>query len=142
MSIVRTLRDHISTCPILPEYYDGMGIDFLADGNTAYMIETEPSDPILKRYINGDTEQQYVFAFCSREPYSLDVVGNIENVEFYENFKDWMNECTRNGNLPDLGEGKKAQKLEALSWGYLYDEAMTSAQYRIQCRLVFYQKGN
>ena len=64
----------------------------------------------------------------------MDVAG------FYENFSEWLERCSLKGDLPELGEGKEAKKIQALTNGYVLNADETKAQYQIQCQLVYYQK--
>lgn len=140
MNIVESVREFIKTCPYLDEFHRGIGVDFLKEKETSYMIESVPADPVVKTYLGGDTVRQFVFAFSSRESYGEDVRQNLENTGFYEHFADWMEEQTKSKKLPELGEGKQAMLIEATSTGYPYDTDVKTAQYRIQCRLVYFQK--
>lgn len=146
MSVISSIRDFISQCPYLDEFnkafsdveFAKVDLDKLEEDAISYMIETVPADPIVKRYINGDTVRRLVFAFCSRVFY-----GDFENIDtsdFYENFSDWLEDCTRDGLFPKLGEGKEARNIRATTNGYLMDAENHTAQYRIQCEFIYYQK--
>ena len=102
------------------------------------MIEAVPCEPVVKRYITGETVRQYRFYFSSREAYSSDVLANLENSMFYEHFQDWLETCTRSGQLPEMTGGKAAQQIMATTHGYVYDADPEKAQYNIQCRLVYF----
>jgi len=106
-------------------------VDFLGDRPVEYTIEVLPCDPVLKRYVGGDTVRQYLFAFGSREYYSQERLQNIENSAFYERFF----------NLPELPEGMEAQELKVLSSGYLFDGSMSNARYQIQLQLKYYKEA-
>ena len=97
--IIKALRDYISQCPYLYEFNKGINIDYLDNDSTTYSIEEVPCEPIIKRYINGDTKRQYDFIFASRESYGADVFQNIENSGFYEDFSSWIEEESSKGNL-------------------------------------------
>lgn len=143
MSVIDSVRRFIKTCPYLEEYNGvvKVGVDMLDKDATTYSIEEVPVNTVLKRYIDGSSLRQFVFVFASREIYGEDVTQNIENVGFYEDFSDWLDECTKEGKLPILDSGKKASKIEALTNGYLYDEESSTAKYTIQCKLE-YMKGS
>lgn len=146
MSVISSIRDFISQCPYLDEFnkafsdvkFAKVDLDKLEEDAISYMIETVPADPIVKRYINGDTVRRVAFAFCSRVFY-----GDFENIDtsdFYENFSDWLEDCTRDGSFPKLSAGKEARKIRATTNGYLMDAETHAAQYRIQCEFIYYQK--
>ena len=138
MSVIRAIRDHIKTCPFISlSDSQGFGVDFLAEDDTAYMLEAVPASPLIKRYINGDAEMQEVFAFSTRESYGSDAEQNLANTEFLVRFSEWLVK-----QKPSLGEGKEAVKFEVLSSTYAYYTEKTKAQYRAQYRLIYQQKGN
>lgn len=140
-NVLEAIRTFIKEeCPCLEEFYNGLGVDYLEEEDTAYMIEAVPANPIVKRYINSDTERQCVFAFSSRESYGSNVRRNLENIGFFDVFADWMEQCNREERLPKLGEKQTAKKLEVLTSGYVYQAGVDKAQYRIQCRLIYLQE--
>lgn len=134
-SIIESIADFIMTCPFLK---DGVfRVDALGDQDVEYTIETGIFDPIVQRYINGDTLRQYQFNFSSREFYSLDRLRNIENSAFYEKFADWIEEQSFNRNFPDMPEGCYPEEIQVLSPGYLYDASAKNARYQIQLRILY-----
>lgn len=141
MSVISSIRDFISTCPCLDEFkkaFAKVDLDKLEENATNYMVEAVPAEPIVKKYTNGNTIRRIVFAFCSREFY-----GNVENIDtsdFYEQFSDWLEDCTRDGIFPKLPAGKEARKIRATTNGYLMDAEAHTAQYRIQCEFIYFQK--
>lgn len=139
-NVIGAIREFIKGCPHLEEFHKGIGVDYLAEDDTAYMIESVPGKPILRRYINGDTDRQFLFAFSTQEAYGSDVKQNLENIGFFDNFSAWLEQCTDEGNLPTLGENQTAKKIEVTSTGYAYNTGVDKAQYRIQCRLIYLQR--
>ena len=138
--ITEKLRDFIKVkCSYLEEFHKGIGVDHLDKDDTAYMISTVPAKKIIKTYIDGSSDRQYVFAFCSRESYGPDVRRQIENIKFYELFDEWLDECTETKDFPDLGENIQVKKIEAQSTGYLFDVGADKARYQIQCRVIYHQ---
>lgn len=141
MNIIESIRTFIKNCPCLPDYYKSIGVDHLSDEVTSYTIEQTPANPIVKRYIDGSAKKQCLFVFASREAYGADVRQNLDNLGFYFNFANWLEESTREGNLPVLEDEFVPLELEAQTPGYLYDANVSRAQYRIQCRFVYLEKG-
>ncbi len=138
-SIIEGIEQYFLNCDVLK---DGcLRVDFLGNKPVEYAIEVLPCDPVLKRYVGGDTVRQYLFAFGSREYYSQERLQNIENSVFYENFSDWVEEQSQAGNLPELPEGMEAQELKVLSSGYLFDGSMSNARYQIQLQLKYYKEA-
>ena len=139
MMIMEAIRTYIAGCPLLRDGY--LHVDYLGADPTEYVIESTPADGVIKQYADGGALKQFVFVFGSREYYGADVIGNLANSAFYEQFAAWLDDQTRLGNLPELGAGQTAQKIETTTTGYLlYGEANT-ARYQIQCRLTYYEGG-
>lgn len=136
-SIIQGITDYIMKCPLLK---DGVfRVDALGDQAVEYTIETGIFDPIIRQYVNGDTERQYQFTFGSREFYSMDRVQNIANSSFYEEFAEWIEEQNDQENFPELPDDCEPRTLEVLSPGYIYDGSMRNARYQIQLRLTYYK---
>lgn len=139
--IIKALRDYISQCSYLYEFNKGINIDYLDNNSTMYSIEEVPCEPIIKRYINGDTKRQYDFIFASRESYGADVFQNIENSGFYENFSRWIEEESSKGNLPSLEGNRESLEIKVSTTGYAFQTDDNSARYQIQLKLIYFQKG-
>lgn len=141
MSVISSIREFIAGCPCLDKFAEAFAkvdLDKLEENATNYMVESVPAEPIVKRYTNGDTRRRVAFAFCSRVFYGD--VENIDTSDFYENFSDWLDECTRNRTFPKLDENKEPIRIRATTNGYLMDAETHTAQYRIQCEFIYYQK--
>ncbi len=134
-TIIEGVRDYILTCPYL-DTLKRLNINFLDDG---YSIEEVPVDPVVKSYIDGSSERQFVFTFATRFEYNEEVKNNIDNSGFFEKFEKWLEENQSNGNLPELPEKMTASSIEINSNGYLYgiDNNMAYARYQIQLRLLY-----
>lgn len=142
MSVIESIRTFIrDNCPLLKEFDQmfppAIGMEKLEEDTGSYAVQIVPSEPIVKRYVNGDTIRRVSFYFVSREAYAD--VENIDTSEFYEAFSEWLESCTRTGNLPELSEGKDAKCIKATTHRYLMDVTETKAQYQIQCEFQYYQ---
>ena len=138
-SIIKSLEEYFLKCDMLK---DGcLRVDYLGEKPIEYAIEVLPCDPVLKKYVGGDTVRQYLFAFGSKEFYSQERQQNIENSAFYERFSDWVETQNASGNLPELPEGMEAQELEVVSSGYLHGESNHYARDQIQLRLKYYKEA-
>lgn len=138
-SIIAGITDFFMTCPLLSGGV--FRVNALGDQPIEYNIETGVFTPVLKQYVNGDSERQYQFNFVSREFYSMDRIQNIQSSEFYEKFADWVEAQDKAGNFPKLPEGCEPQSLSVLSSGYIMDALMRNARYQIQLRLIFYKEA-
>lgn len=143
MAIIESIRDYIMECPFLEELKE-VNVDFLPDNPDTYSIEQTPSEPIVKRYMDGTTDRQITFVFACRMSYSDELINNINNSGFFERFQDWLFDNSEEGILPELDEGLIPEKIEAISSGYLYDISgdLNNARYQIQCRLLYEKEGH
>ena len=137
-SIIEGITDFFMQCPLLN---DGtFRVDSMGDTPVEYTIETGIFSPVVKNYINGDTERIYQFNFGSKEYYSMDRWQNIENSAFYEHFANWIEEQNKRANFPDMPEKCTPMELTVLSSGYLFDASMRNARYQIQLQLTYYKE--
>lgn len=138
MTIIESIRDYIKTCPYLTELAK-VNVDFLPDDPTTYSIEQTPTEPILKKYMDGSTDRQCTFIFACRMHYSDETMNNITNSGFFEKFQNWLYDNSENEILPKLDAGLTAERIEAISSGYLFDISgdLSNARYQIQCRLLY-----
>lgn len=144
MSVIGTIRDFIATCPYLDEFeetFSKVDIDFLEENPTNYMVEAVPAEPIVRRYINGDSIRRVAFHFCSRVFWGD--MENIDTSEFYEHFQEWLEDCTRDRVFPKLDSidsTKEARSIRATTNGYMVDAEAKTARYTIQCEFIYLQK--
>lgn len=137
-TIIEALYGYFAQCELI----DGekIHIDYLPEKAIRYSIDVVPCNPVIKRYIDGTAKKRYEFTFGSREYYSAEVAQNLANSGFYEAFAEWIEEQSANGNLPNLGTRRTAQKMEIASSGYAIDSDTDNARYQIQCRLIYVEK--
>lgn len=140
--IIDSIRKFIRTCPNLQEFNGAIkvNVDYLGPESTAYSIEETPCEPMIKKYVDGSSIRQYQFIFASRESYGPDVLQNISNCGFYEDFASWIEGENIKGNLPIL-DGKECRSIECLSTGYAFQTDVDKARYQIQMRITYFQGG-
>lgn len=135
-TIIKALFDWFKDCEVLKENAE-LNVDYLGEDAEQYCLETIPCSPIIDRYPNGSSKNQYLFTFASRKYYSEDEVNNIRNLEFFEDLQEWIAEQNINGHLPKLPEENEAQSIIVLSSGYVIDTNTKTARYQIQCQLKY-----
>lgn len=139
-TIIKALFDWFDQCEILADDYP-LNVDFLGDEDNQYCIEVVPSTPVITKYTDGSTKNQYLFIFASRESYSEDEINNMKNLEFYEKLEGWIENQSMNDHLPQLPAGYTPLSCEVLSSGYVMDNDTKTARYQIQCRLKYIKSG-
>ena len=141
--IIKSLRDYIRNCPYLDTFNNAIrvNVNYLEPNTDTYSIEEVPIEPIVKKYVNGDSIRQYAFIFTSREPYGIDVLQNIDNSGFYEIFADWIENQNNNEILPKLEGNLEPLEIKVTSTGYAFAVTEDTAQFQIQLRLKYFKKG-
>ena len=142
MTIIENIRNFIKECPYLEEFEGAVriGVDYLDKETTTYSIEKVPCNPIIKKYVDGSCKKQELFIFSSRESYGQDVFNNLENINFYEKFAEWIEEMNIKGELPFLDNKKEAEKIDVISNGYAFSTDVDKARYQIQLRLIYIER--
>lgn len=140
MKVIEAIRDYISNCPALETF--NINVNYLEDDFDSYSIEETPCDPIIKKYIDGSLKKQCQFVFTSKEPYSADVIGNIDNSNFYEEFSNWIETNNKEGILPSLEEGLEPTQIKVISSPYVITTEEDKAVYQIQACLIYLKKGS
>lgn len=140
MTIIEALRDWLRTYEPLSS--GRLAVDFLPKQAQTYSVDSVPCKEEVKRYLDGSSVRQFLFVLSSREFKGEDIRQNTDNLAFYEAFSDWVLQQDRARAFPDLGEGRRARKIEVTTSGYPFqvDEHGT-ARYQIQLRLEYFQKG-
>lgn len=137
--IINAIRKFVEQCPLIEELNGKIKIDFLQDKGNSFSIEPIPVNPVVSNYIGGGGERQYAFTLAIKFMWSDEAQMNLENSGFFEEFEKWIQEKNDNNELPELGSGKQATKLEITSNGYLFgiSQDMRYGRYQIQCRLLY-----
>ncbi|MCR1952874.1 chloramphenicol resistance protein [Clostridium sp. DSM 100503] len=140
--IIDALRNYIRNCPHLDTFNNAIkvNVNYLEGNPDTYSIEEVPINPIVRKYVNGDSIRQYAFIFTSREPYGIDVLQNIDNSGFYEKFADWIEEQNNKDIFPLLDNGLEPLSIEVTSTGYAFAVTEDTAQFQIQLRLKYLKK--
>lgn len=135
-SIIEGIRDFIQTYTEL-ESSAPVWVEYLGNVPTEYAVLPLAGGRVIETYITGKRVMEYPFAFRSMES-TADDLARLENNGFFEAFAEWLDDQTEFDNLPDLPDGKTAESIEALGWGYLFEQGESDTGiYQVQCRLVY-----
>lgn len=140
--IVDSLRNYIRSFSCLETFNNAIrvNVNYLDSNADTYSIEEVPTQPIVKKYVNGDTIRQYDFVFTSREPYGSDVLQNIDNSGFYEKFADEVESKNDNGILPVLENNLESLEIRVTTTGYAFAVTEDTAQFQIQLKLKYFKR--
>lgn len=139
MKIIESLNNYFSKCDLIVNLGAKINVDFLKEKDKSFSIEPVPVNPTVRNYIGGGGERQYAFVIAVKFNYSDEARMNLDNSGFFEDFAEWIESQSELENLPVLGVGKTATKLEITSNGYLFGitQDMKYGRYQIQCRLLY-----
>lgn len=139
-SIIESLYKWFEACPVLKDGF--LNVERLDSDPVAYTIDADqPSNPIIKKYVDGDTIRQFPFIFASREEYGDDTAKNIANSSFYEELSSWVEQQATERNFPEIGDGKYVQDIRVESIGCPFAVTENTARYQISMNLIYYQEG-
>lgn len=139
MTVIESIRDWLKGYSGLSGRLD---VDFLGEDADTFSIDTIPSEEIIKRYKNGGCVKQFQFAVSSRRFYDQNITQNIENLKFFEDLTEWVEAQARARKLPNMGEGKTAQKIIVTSTAYPFIVSEDGkARYQLQMRLEYYKEA-
>lgn len=137
--IVEGIKKYFKECPLLKG--GKINVDYLEEDAARYSIEPAACNSLLRRYIDGSSQKQFMFYFASREFLDPQDLTNLENNAFYEKLEEWIESRNAAGVYPDFGDKKKAQRVEAITHGYNYSQNGKTARYQMQCRVIYLDKG-
>lgn len=140
MKIIEAIRKYISGLNCMATFDSAVNVNYLAGEVDSFSIEEVPTNPIVKKYIGGSSIRQFQFAFCSREPYGIEVLQNIENSTFYEDFANEIEEKNDKEILPILENGLEARSIEVISTGYTVDVTEDTALYQINLNFKYFKE--
>lgn len=138
-NILQALMDWLQGCPLIEGY--AFQCDRLGISPLSLSLEMTPGEPITKRYLNGTTVRTKQFVVATREAYGEDVLTNLDNSGFWDEFTDWVEEQNRTRNYPDLGDGKTPLSVHISTGGYLYEADFQTARYQAQFTMTYEQEG-
>lgn len=141
MKIIEAVRKYINELDCMSTFDNAININYLSGEIDSFSIEEVPTNPIVKKYIDGSSIRQFQFVFCSREPYGVEILQNIENSSFYEDFANEIEEKNDKDILPKLGNGLEPRSIEVVSTGYTVDVTETTALYQINLNFKYYKEG-
>jgi hypothetical protein len=139
-TIIEALRTYISTYAPLDDAFP-VHVDYLPNQTSSYSIDPVPGTTVIEQYMDGSSLRRYLFVLSSREPYGEDVLQNLTNSSFYEDFAEWLETNTKAGTFPVLESDKAPQRILASGLGYILEEGTDTARYQIQCSIEYEQKG-
>lgn len=136
MKIIEAIRKYIGDLECMSTFTTAININYLGPDIDSFSIEEIPVNPIVKKYLDGTAIRQFQFVFCSREPYGGEILQNIENSTFYEDFADEIESKNNDGILPLLENGESL-KIEVISSAYTVSVTEDTSMYQINLNFKY-----
>lgn len=140
MKIIESIRNYIGNLDCMKTFKNAINTNFLDGEIDSFSIEEIPCNPIVNKYLDGSTKRQFQFAFCSREPYGQEIIQQIENSSFYEDFSNEIESKNNQGILPIGTDGIEPIGIEITSSAYVVTTEEDTAMYQINLNFK-YLKG-
>lgn len=138
MSVLSAIQTYIKDCSELKDDAP-VWVNYLGEEPGEYSIVPLVGAKIVEEYINGSTSREFPFALQSMES-TLDNVGRVGSIEFYEVFGEWLRTQSEMNVFPEMDDGQTPFKIEALGNGFLFKQGESqTGVYQIQCRLSYDQ---
>lgn len=100
-SKMEKIKDFIEQCPLLKG--GKINVDYLKEKNQSYSIDRTPTEPEVNNFIDGrGGKRQISFDFCVTTPLSSQVIVNLVNSKFCEDFMNWIETQNRLKKFPDI----------------------------------------
>lgn len=108
--------------------------DMLDNDINNYSLDKIPVDTEMEQWIIGNVIKRDVFSFRSRVAYSQDVINNLSNVGFFEQFENKIKENNDDGILPDI---ENIESIECLNCGTMNIMDTNTAVFDIQIQITY-----
>lgn len=126
------LFDMINTLTTNRKYQ--INADMLEEKVENYSLNKIPTRSTVERWVTGTEIRQDVYTLRSRKAYSQDVIVNLENIGFFEEFENAIKDNNEKGVLPEI-EG--IESIECLNCGALRVANTNTAVFDIQIQITY-----
>ena len=118
----------------LNEQYEQINVNFLSNDINNYSLDKIPTATQIERWIMGIVIRKDIYSFRSRMSYSEDVINNLSNIGFFEQFEKSIQYNNANNILPDI-DG--IQSIECLNCGTMNNANTNTAEFDIQIQITY-----
>ena len=108
--------------------------NMLSNDINNYSLDKIPTSSQVERWVTGLEIHRDVFSFKSRNAYSQDVINNLSNIGFFEQFESIIKSNNKKGVLPDI-EG--IESIECLNCGTMLSSDTNTAEFDIQIQITY-----
>lgn len=114
-----------------------INVDMLSNDINNYSLDKIPLVTTIEKWIIGLEIHRDVFSFRSRMAYSQDVMNNLKNVGFFENFENIIKSNNNKGILPEI---ENIQSIECLNCASMNNANTNTCEFDIQIQ-ISYREG-
>ena len=111
--------------------------NMLSNDINNYSLDKIPTETTVERWITGIEIHRDVFSFRSRMAYSQDVINNLSNIGFFEDFEAKIYSNNDEGILPEI-DG--IQEIKCLNCGTMNFAETNTAEFDIQIQITYRYK--
>ena len=109
--------------------------NFLSDKIDDYSLDKMPIAPVVNKLICRVEVRRDVFSFRSRKPYSSEVLVNLNNMGFFEEFENLIKSNNEERRLPDIDRIESIKCLNPFTM--LSNDDGTKAIFDIQIEIKY-----
>ena len=121
-----------------------VSFNFSDDSIDGVSFLTNYSGKTVKKYVRA-ADKEYRFTILMTWHFSTETDDlNLQAMNFAQEFMDWIEKQNKDKNFPDFGEKcqvKKIENLQNMPTLAAVDWENMKAQYMIQCRVLYFEKG-
>ena len=132
-SKIEYIKDFIEKCPLLKK--GKVNVDYIKDKPQSYSIDETPAETILDRFTDGGTRRQIQFDFSIQA--NFNILENIKNSRFCDDFLDWIEEENNKRILPMI---KGAEEIKG-NRGTILQTTETTAIYVIPLQFIYVKEA-
>ena len=108
--------------------------NMLSNDINNYSLDKIPTSSQVERWVTGLEIHRDVFSFKSRNAYSQDVINNLSNIGFFEQFESIIKSNNKKGVLPEI---KGIDSIECLNCGTMLSSDTNTAEFDIQIQITY-----
>ena len=108
--------------------------NMLSNDINNYSLDKIPTSSQIERWVTGLEIHRDVFSFKSRNAYSQDVINNLSNIGFFEQFESIIKSNNKKGVLPEI---KGIESIECLNCGTMLSSDTNTAEFDIQIQITY-----
>lgn len=108
--------------------------NMLSNDINNYSLDKIPTSSQVEKWVTGLEIHRDVFSFKSRNAYSQDVINNLSNIGFFEQFESIIKSNNKKGVLPEI-EG--IESIECLNCGTMLSSDTNTAEFDIQIQITY-----